>query len=107
MAAFWSAFFGGQLVDRALVERMTTPVTVIPDDRRLGLGIWLRESGSAVFLEAYDAGVSCRSVHDPKQGLTHTVLANTSSRRPARHGRAVGRLRAVNRTVRGRCRAIS
>jgi hypothetical protein len=29
-------------------------------------------------LEGYDAGVSFRSVHDPRAGLTHTVLANTS-----------------------------
>jgi hypothetical protein len=31
-----------------------------------------------VELHGYDAGVSFRSVHDPNERLTHTVLSNTS-----------------------------
>jgi hypothetical protein len=45
---------------------------------RYGLGFWLHESGDAVVLEGYDAGVSFRSVHDSVSRLTHTVIANTS-----------------------------
>ena len=29
-------------------------------------------------LEGCDAGVSFRSVHDPRSSLTHTVISNTS-----------------------------
>ena len=29
-------------------------------------------------LEGYDAGVSFRSMHDPKRDITCTVIANTS-----------------------------
>jgi hypothetical protein len=31
-----------------------------------------------VELHGYDAGVSFRSVHDPAEGLTYTVISNTS-----------------------------
>ena len=57
---------------------MTTPVSDAPDGRRYGLGLWLRSTGRTVFLEGYDVGVSCRSVHDPSRGITHTVASNTS-----------------------------
>ena len=78
LAAFWSALFDGRLVQPDLVDRMTTPVSDAPDGRRYGLGLWLRSTGRTVFLEGYDAGVSCRSVHDPSRGITHTVVSNTS-----------------------------
>ena len=29
-------------------------------------------------LEGYDAGVSCRTVHDRSSGLMYTVISNTS-----------------------------
>ena len=48
------------------------------DDRRYGLGFWLHGSLDIVDLHGYDAGVSFRSVHDPKDRLTHTVVSNTS-----------------------------
>jgi hypothetical protein len=31
-----------------------------------------------VMLEGWDAGVSFRTVHDPRSSLTHTVISNTS-----------------------------
>jgi hypothetical protein len=46
--------------------------------RRYGLGFWLHGSSDVVMLEGYDAGVSCRTVHDPSSGTTHTVISNTS-----------------------------
>ncbi len=79
VAAFWSAFFGGRLLDTALVRRMTAPISADAEHRRYGLGFWLREAGSAVYLEGYDAGVSFRSVHDPSLGVSHTVVSNTSN----------------------------
>jgi hypothetical protein len=36
------------------------------------------ESGDVVELHGYDAGVSFRTVHDPNQRVTHTVLSNTT-----------------------------
>ena len=48
------------------------------ESRRYGLGFWLHASSDAVMLEGYDAGVSFRSVHDPRRATTHTVISNTS-----------------------------
>ena len=45
---------------------------------RYGLGFWLHPTGEAVILEGFDAGVSFRSVHDPRTGITHTVVSNSS-----------------------------
>jgi CubicO group peptidase (beta-lactamase class C family) len=78
MRAFWPALLAGRILDPAAVAELLRPRNGDPDGRRYGAGFWLRPTGSAVFLEGYDAGVSFRSVHDPATGLTHTVIANTS-----------------------------
>lgn len=39
---------------------------------------WLHRSSDAVILEGYDAGVSFRSVHDPRSNVTRTVISNSS-----------------------------
>jgi CubicO group peptidase (beta-lactamase class C family) len=76
---FWSALFAGRIVTAASVAEMVRPRSDVPSESmRYGLGFWLHESGDAVVLEGYDAGVSFRSVHDPVSRLTHTVIANTS-----------------------------
>jgi CubicO group peptidase (beta-lactamase class C family) len=76
---FWSALFAGRIVTAASVAEMVRPRSDVPSESmRYGLGFWLHESGDAVALEGYDAGVSFRSVHDPVSRLTHTVIANTS-----------------------------
>jgi CubicO group peptidase (beta-lactamase class C family)/RimJ/RimL family protein N-acetyltransferase len=77
--ALWAAFFAGRIVDPGWVEQMVRPRSVAPaGSMRYGLGFWLEPTGSGVVLEGCDAGVSCRSVHDPVTGTTSTVLANTS-----------------------------
>ena len=77
--SFWRALFDGRIVSRAAVDRMVRPRSDVPrESSRYGLGFWLHESGPAVMLEGYDAGVSFRSVHDPVSHLTHTVMANWS-----------------------------
>ena len=43
-----------------------------------GLGLWLLATG-VVELHGYDAGVSCRTMHDPATASTWTVIATTSS----------------------------
>ncbi len=64
---------------KATVAEMVRPRSEYPEeDRRYGLGFWMFESGDAVFLEGYDAGVSFRSVHDPGRALTWTIISNTS-----------------------------
>jgi CubicO group peptidase (beta-lactamase class C family) len=76
---FWSALFAGRIVSAASVAEMVRPRSDVPSESmRYGMGFWLHESGDAVILEGYDAGVSFRSVHDPVSRLTHTVMANTS-----------------------------
>jgi CubicO group peptidase (beta-lactamase class C family) len=77
--SFWSSLFAGQIVSRDWVAEMVRPRSHAPDSaRRYGLGLWLGGSSDAVLLEGSDAGVSFRTVHDPGQGITHTVISNTS-----------------------------
>jgi CubicO group peptidase (beta-lactamase class C family) len=77
--AFWSALFDGRIVSRASVAEMVRPRSDVPEAaKRYGLGFWLHETGSAVMVEGYDAGVSFRSVHDPISRFTYTVVSNTS-----------------------------
>ena len=45
---------------------------------RYGLGFWRHASTDTVMLEGCDAGVSFRTVHDPRSGVTHTVISNTT-----------------------------
>lgn len=79
MAAFWEAFFGGRIVGATWVAEMVRPHSDTAHERfDYGLGFWLQKSGSAVLLEGYDLGVSCRSLHDPAGPTTATVIANTS-----------------------------
>jgi CubicO group peptidase (beta-lactamase class C family) len=76
---FWSALFAGRIVSTATVAEMVRPRSAESSTaKRYGLGFWLAESGDAVILEGYDAGVSFRSVHHPVADVTHTVIANTS-----------------------------
>ena len=77
--SFWPALFSGQIVSADWGARMVSPRSDVPwETRRYGLGFWLHESGDTVLLEGYDAGVSFRSVHDPRSQLTYTVLSNTT-----------------------------
>jgi hypothetical protein len=45
---------------------------------RYGLGFWLAPDGPGVAIEGADCGVSFRSVHDPSDGLTWTVMSNST-----------------------------
>jgi CubicO group peptidase (beta-lactamase class C family) len=80
MVAFWAALYAGDIVSSEVVAEMTRPRSTQDERpfRRYGLGFWLHPSTPVVFLEGCDSGVSFRSVHDPAQRLTHTVLANTT-----------------------------
>lgn len=78
--AFWGALLAGRIVSPTTVPRMLHPHSDVPEEnRRYGWGFWLHPARDAVLLEGYDAGVSCRSAHDPTTGTTFTVVANTSN----------------------------
>jgi CubicO group peptidase (beta-lactamase class C family) len=77
--ALWTAFFDGRIVSADHVAAMVWPRSDVPaESQRYGLGFWLDETGDAVILEGYDAGVSFRTVHDPIEDITHTVISNTT-----------------------------
>jgi CubicO group peptidase (beta-lactamase class C family) len=77
--ALWEALFAGRIVPAGRVAAMVRPHSDVPEESaRYGLGFWLHETGPAVALEGYDAGVSFRSVHDPERDVTLTVVGNTS-----------------------------
>jgi CubicO group peptidase (beta-lactamase class C family) len=79
LTSMWTAMFDGRIVSKGRVAEMVRPRSDVPSEsRRYGLGFWLHGSREAVILEGYDPGVSFRTVHDPRQRLTHTVLSNTT-----------------------------
>ena len=79
ISLFWRALFAGTIVSSEWVAEMVRPRSDVPSQaRRYGLGFWLHESSETVVLVGSDAGVSFRSVHDPRSNLTHTVISNTS-----------------------------
>jgi CubicO group peptidase (beta-lactamase class C family) len=78
LGALWQAFFANRIVSADWVRAMVRPCSDVPPSRRYGLGFWLHATSDAVFLEGCDAGVSCRTVHDPRDGVTHTVVSNTT-----------------------------
>jgi CubicO group peptidase (beta-lactamase class C family) len=79
LRAFWSALFAGRIVSTGSVHEMMRPRSSLPDEGlSYGLGFWLFEGSGRVFLEGRDAGVSFRSVHDPRSGATETVISNSS-----------------------------
>lgn len=86
--SFWTAFFAGKIVSADWVTEMVRPRSDVPaQSMRYGLGFWLHASTDTAILEGMDAGVSFRSVHDPRSDLTHTVISNTTDGAwpPARH----------------------
>jgi CubicO group peptidase (beta-lactamase class C family) len=79
MSSFWRAFCAGRIVSPSWVAEMVRPRSDAPKhSKRYGLGFWLHASSDAVLLEGYDAGVSFRSVHDPRARITLTVISNSS-----------------------------
>jgi CubicO group peptidase (beta-lactamase class C family) len=73
LRAFWAALSGGRLLGPETVAALGVPHPGDP----CGLGFWLVPGG--LMLEGSDAGISCRSWHDPMRDVTVTVLANTSA----------------------------
>ena len=79
VSAFWRSLFAGRIVSARWVREMVRPRSDVPSkSKRYGLGFWLDGSSDTVILEGYDAGVSFRTVHDPRTSVTHTVISNSS-----------------------------
>lgn len=79
LSAFWDSLFAGRIVLPATVAEMVRPHSGWPGEgRRYGLGFHLDATGDAVWLEGYDAGVSCVSRHQPSTETTYTVISNWS-----------------------------
>jgi CubicO group peptidase (beta-lactamase class C family) len=76
---FWQALTTGRIVSAGTVAEMSRPRHDVPaENLRYGLGLWLHHTGPALVIEGYDAGVSFRSMHDPRTRTTATVVGNTS-----------------------------
>lgn len=79
ITTFWQSLFTGKIVPAAWVEEMVRARSDVPSESmRYGLGFWLGGQSDTVILEGFDAGVSFRSVHNPKSNVTHTVISNSS-----------------------------
>src|SRR6266508_1826538 len=79
ISSFWQAFFAGRIVSTEWIAEIVRPHSDVPaQSMRYGLGFWLHASTDAVILEGRDAGVSFRSVHDPRTQVTLTVISNTA-----------------------------
>ena len=79
LSSLWTAVFSGAVVPQAWVAELVRPRHQPVGDRLgYGLGLWLHPTG-VVELHGYDAGVSCRSMHEPATGRTWTVMSNTST----------------------------
>jgi CubicO group peptidase (beta-lactamase class C family) len=79
ISSLWRAFFAGEIVSPDWVSDMVRARSDVPSEsRRYGLGFWLHASTDTVMLVGSDAGVSFRTVHDPRSGVTHSVISNTT-----------------------------
>lgn len=77
--AFWLALLAGRIVGDELLAEVIRPRFDVPEDGlRYGLGVYVHPECPALVLEGYDAGVSMRSIHDPRTQTTATVLGNTA-----------------------------
>jgi CubicO group peptidase (beta-lactamase class C family) len=79
ITALWHSLFDGKIVPAARVADMVRARSDVPSESmRYGLGFWLGQDNESVILEGYDAGVSFRTVHNPRSHMTHTVISNSS-----------------------------
>jgi CubicO group peptidase (beta-lactamase class C family) len=76
---FWLGLLDGRIVSRGTVEEMIRPRHDVPaEGLRYGMGFWLHRTHTALVLEGYDAGVSCRSTHVVGSRTTASVLGNST-----------------------------
>jgi len=79
LSMFWEALFAGRIVAPDRVAEMVRPHSDSTEESsRYGLGFHLDAIGDGVWLEGFDAGVSCVSHHQPSSSTTYTVISNCS-----------------------------
>src|SRR5699024_7787606 len=79
LAAFWAALLAGRIVSAATLEALLEPVSVDEEEEmRYARGFWRGLASEEIRLEGYDAGVSARTWHDPRSGITASGIANHS-----------------------------
>lgn len=77
--ALWAALFDAKIVGEQWLREMIRPrSTTESGAHRYGFGLWMDGSGTALQMEGADAGISFRSVCDPADASTWTVMSNTS-----------------------------
>jgi CubicO group peptidase (beta-lactamase class C family) len=78
--SLWTALFAGRIVGEEWVRELMRPRSdgIGKAGLSYGLGFWLLPRSGAAMLEGADAGVSFRSIHEPRSGATCTVVSNTS-----------------------------
>jgi CubicO group peptidase (beta-lactamase class C family) len=80
----WKAFWGNEILPKALVEIYTQPFVKGSTERNdiyYGHGIWMRqdpEGNREEYITGCDAGVSFRSIVNRAKGLQISVLSNTT-----------------------------
>jgi len=82
VSALWDALFGGRIVAPAWVAEVVRSRTEDTSEseapqRRFGMGFWLHATTGVVTMNGGDTGVSFRSSHDPRAGVTFTAISNT------------------------------
>lgn len=75
LRAFWRALVGGQLLGPDVVDQLLAPSSPAGG---YGLGFWLADDGSGVWLEGGDVGVAAWTRHDRSDGRTVTLLSNVA-----------------------------
>ena len=76
--ALWAALDAGAVVAPSTLARMLRARGRHASGRPYGMGFWLAPDGDGRRLEGYDAGVSFVSTHRPSDGVTTTVVSNTT-----------------------------
>ena len=79
MLRFWNALLAGKIIERSLVDVMTSSRQQHTSGEQYGLGFWITSDGSTVFLQGMDAGVSLYSGFHLATGVTFCVIANNST----------------------------
>jgi CubicO group peptidase (beta-lactamase class C family) len=79
LSTFWDALFAGRIVAPERVAEMVRPHSDSKEGpSRYGLGFHLDATGDGVWMEGFDAGVSCVSHCQPSSSTTYTVVSNCS-----------------------------
>ena len=79
ITALWQSLFAGTIVPAAWVAEMVRARSDVPaESMRYGLGFWLGREATPSCSRATTPASRSGASHDPKSGVTHTVISNSS-----------------------------